>query len=128
MGRCHKTKYEETVILHKMNTNKAPGACLTIVIQSSPPTMYSNSPASFPVFPVRKQEFSGPRHTYLQKWRLKRGNHQIGSPFKKPPKFFCLPNDLQFRRLRFKWGEGSVPPKRSEPPTPLHTGGVPKEG
>lgn len=67
VGRCHKTKYEETVILHKMNTNKAPGARLIIVIQSSSPTRYSNSPASFPVYPVRKQEFSEPRHTYLQK-------------------------------------------------------------
>lgn len=86
---------------------------------------------------MRKQEFSEPRHTYLQKWRLKGEggrDHQTGSPFKKPPKFFCLPNNLLFLRLRLKWGrveglqrgmnlrflcpqEGC--PKRGEPPFPL---------
>lgn len=54
-----------------MSTNKAPS--LTIVIQSSPPTRYSNSPASFPVYPVRKQEFSEAKHTYHHKWGLKWG-------------------------------------------------------
>lgn len=28
----------------------------------------------------------------------------MGSPFKKPPKFFCLPNNLQFLRPHLKWG------------------------